>query len=53
MPFSDLTESKNCVIVKDCKLRDTNLIDINVIDDDFILIKNAKNFRLSQNFNNF
>lgn len=50
--FSDLKKSKNCIVTKDCKLKYNNATNIEVIDDDIILIKNAVNARLTQNCDN-
>lgn len=52
LTFTDLRSSENCVILKNCELKFNNITNIEVIDDDLILVKNANNVKLMQNCDN-
>lgn len=46
--LKELQESKNCVCIKNCKLKYNNETVLEVIDDDLIIVKNSFELKLKQ-----
>lgn len=50
--LNELKLSKNCVLDKSCKLIFNNVTKVQIIDDESIIVKNAREMKLEQNCDN-
>lgn len=50
--FKELKSSKSCTIYNNCNFIINNIVSLEEIDDESIIVKNAKNLKLHQNCDN-